>query len=104
MAVKNQLTVGGRGVAESMNDLKRDRLSRVPIIWFLAGPPPPSPVSKLKRLYKGRLRKRDNLLIGGGRGAESLDCKRAWSSINPSILSGGGNDVGSESVGVYHAV
>jgi hypothetical protein len=37
-----------------------------------------------------RLRKRDNLLMGGwgGRGAESYDLKKAWSSINHSILSG----------------
>jgi hypothetical protein len=43
--------------------------------------PPPYPVSKL-----------DHLLTGGrgevgGRGAESSDRKKAWSSINQSILS-----------------
>ncbi len=54
-------------------------------------PPPYSPVSKLDRRHTGRLL--DNLLTGegggeeGGRGAESYDRKKAWSSINHSILS-----------------
>ncbi len=38
-------------------------------------PLPPSPVIKLDRRHTGRLRKRDNLLMGegGGRRAESYD-------------------------------
>ncbi len=62
------------------------------MIWLLAHPPP---VSKLDRRHTGKLRKRDNLLLGGGRGkggrgwarAESYDRKKAWSSRNHSILS-----------------
>ncbi len=62
----------------------------------LTHPPPPSPLSpfsKLDRRQTGRLRKRDKFLTGsgakaGGQGAESCDCKKAWSSINYSILSG----------------
>jgi hypothetical protein len=55
-------------------------------------PPPPTPVSRLDRRHTGRLRKRDNLLggeggWGGGHGAESHDRKKAWYSINYSILS-----------------
>jgi len=50
------------------NDLYRyrARLSRGHMIWLLAHPIPPSPVSKLNRRYTGRLRKRDNLLMGEG--------------------------------------
>jgi hypothetical protein len=56
-------------------------------------PPPSSPVHKLDRRHTGRLGKRDNLLTGGGggggvRGAESYDRRKAWSSINRSVLSG----------------
>jgi hypothetical protein len=49
----------------------------------------PSPVNKLDRRHTGRLRKRDSLMAGkgGGLGAESYDCKKAWSSVNHSILS-----------------
>ncbi len=36
--------------------------------WLLAHPLPPSPVSKLDRRHIGNLRKRDNLLTGGGGG------------------------------------
>ncbi len=50
------------------------------------------PVSKPDRRHTGRLRYRDNLLTGEGEwgrgGAKSYDSKKAWSSINPSILSG----------------
>ncbi len=64
--------------------------------YDLAPCPPPTPIFlqyKLDRRHKGRLRKRDNLLPGevgkgGGRGAESYDSKKAWSSINRQILSG----------------
>jgi hypothetical protein len=56
-------------------------------------PRQPSRVIKHDRRYTGRQRKRDNLQMGkegwgGGRGAESYDQKKAWSSINHSILSG----------------
>ncbi len=56
-------------------------------------PRQPSRVIKHDRRYTGRQRKRDSLLMGeegwgGGRGAESYDQKKAWSSINHSILSG----------------
>jgi hypothetical protein len=49
-------------------------------------PPPPPPISKFDRLHTGRLINRVNLLPGkGGRrgreGAESYNCKKAWSSI-----------------------
>jgi len=54
--------------------------------------PPPtaptlSPVSKLRRRHTGRLRKRDNLPTGGGGGAKSYYSKKAWPSINHSLLS-----------------
>jgi hypothetical protein len=47
---------------------------------------PPLPVSKLDRRHRGRLRKRDNLVLGEGRvgereGAKSYDGEKAWSSI-----------------------
>ncbi len=51
------------------------RLSRGRIIWLVAQPIPPSPVSKLDRRHTcGRLRKRDNLLTaeGGREWARSL--------------------------------
>jgi hypothetical protein len=73
------------------NDLSRARSSRGSMIWLLGHLLPPSPVSKLDRQHAGRLRKRDNLLTGGGRGgrgAESHDRRKAWSSIQHSMLSG----------------
>jgi hypothetical protein len=59
----------------------------------LAPRPSPSPVSKLDRLHTGRLRKRDNLLDGIGRGmgwarSRIIRPQVAWSSINHSVLSG----------------
>ncbi len=63
------------------------------IVWFGSSPTPPHPVSKLDRLHTGsrRLRKSDNLqkgeVEGGGRGAESRDCEKAWSSINHAVYS-----------------
>jgi len=48
----------------------------------------PHPLSKLDRPHIGRLRKRDILPTGEGGGAVSYDGKRAWFSINHSILSG----------------
>ncbi len=51
------------------------------MIWLLPLPSPPLP--------SVRLRKKDNLLTeeGGGEGAKSYDCVKAWSSRNHSILS-----------------
>jgi hypothetical protein len=63
------------------------------MIWILAHHLPPSPVtvSNLDRRHTGKMRKIDNVLTeegleGGGRGAESYDCKEPWSFINYSIL------------------
>jgi hypothetical protein len=68
-------------------------LSRGRMIWLFGHPLSRSLVSKLGRRHTGRLRKRDNLADGregvgegGGRGAESSNRKKGWSSINPSIL------------------
>jgi hypothetical protein len=72
-----------------LNDWRRARLSRGCMICS-----PHPAVSKLHRRYTGRLRKRNNLLTGGGgleggRGPENYtSAKKAWSSINHSILSG----------------
>jgi hypothetical protein len=41
----------------------------------------------IDRRHKGSLRKRNNLLKGEGRGAESNDRKKAWSSIKHSLFS-----------------
>ncbi len=63
--------------------------------WVGSSPTLPPPVSKLVRRHKGRLRKLSSCwhererMEGGGRGAESEDCKKVWSSINQSILSEG---------------
>ncbi len=63
------------------------------MIWLLPPAPhaPLPPVSKLHRLHTGRLRKKDNLLTReegeeGAQGARSYDRKKAWSSINHSML------------------
>ncbi len=60
----------------------------------LAPPQPPSSlpsVRKLDQRHSGRLRKRDNLLMGYGGGSEGgdkqYDGEIAWSSINHAILS-----------------
>jgi hypothetical protein len=67
------------------------------MIWLLPHLAPSlllSPVSKPDRRHRGRLIYiyTDNLLTvegeGGGAGAKSYDSKKAWSSINHSILSG----------------
>ncbi len=69
------------------------RVGFLAVVCFGSSPTPllPSSVSKLDRRHTGRLRKRDNLMTGewggGGRGAESYD-RKAWSSINHSVLSG----------------
>jgi hypothetical protein len=62
------------------------------MIWLLPHPLfTYSPVSKLCRRNKGRLRKRDNSMKGEegrGRGrSQSYDREKAWSSINHAILS-----------------
>ncbi len=58
------------------------------MIWLLPHPSPPL-VSNFDRRHAGRQKKRDNLLTGeggvGGRGANSCDGDKAWSSINLSI-------------------
>jgi hypothetical protein len=55
-------------------------------------PPPPSPVSKLNPETHRKTEKERQLadegVGGGGIGAESDDRKKAWPSINHSILSG----------------
>jgi hypothetical protein len=54
----------------------------------LAPPPPPPRSCQEPRPATHRPRKRISLLTGGGgEGAKSYDCKKAWSSINHSILS-----------------
>jgi hypothetical protein len=68
------------------------------MIWLLAHP---IPLSRQFARQTGRLRKRDNLLTGGGegggRGVEPYDRKKAWSFINQSILSVGIGKQGEES-------
>jgi hypothetical protein len=57
------------------------------VVRLGSSPTPSPPASQLDCRHTGRLRNRDNLLTGGGgRGAESYDRKKAWSSINHSIL------------------
>ncbi len=67
-----------------------------PVVWF--GSYPIQPTLPGQQRHTGRLRKRDNLLTGegrgGGGGAKSHDGENAWSSINHSILSGRGGLVG----------
>ncbi len=64
------------------------------VVWFGSSriPLPLAPASKRDRWHTGRLRKREKMLIeegrGGGRATESYDRKKAFSYINPSILSG----------------
>jgi hypothetical protein len=72
-----------------LNDLWRTRLSRSCMIWLH---PPPLPPSS-DRQHIGRLKKRDNFLMGEegeevGGGAKSYDGEKAWVSINYSKLSG----------------
>ncbi len=56
--------------------------------YYLPPPPHPPPVSKLDRRQTGRLRKRDNLLIGeGGRGAKSARKPGALKIIQYSLVS-----------------
>jgi hypothetical protein len=95
-AVSNQLTdVGKRGDSVGqrvLNDLWRAMLSRGRMIWLLAHPFPPLPSeSSTGDKQEDRERETSCWREGGegwgGRGAESYDRKKAWSSINHSILS-----------------
>jgi hypothetical protein len=78
--------VEGTGLAERvLNNLQRTRLSPFRMIWLLSHPSP-SHVSKLDQRHIGRLRKRDNLLVGerageSGGGPKSYAGDKAWSSI-----------------------
>ncbi len=71
-----------------INDLSRARLSLCGMIWLLADPPPP--VRKLEPATHRETEKErqvdDGRVEGWGRGAESYVHKKAWSSINHSIL------------------
>ncbi len=72
-----------------LNDYRGPGFLARRMIWLLALPP--LPTKKLARRHTGGLRKRYYLLTGegegGGRRAESYDRKKAWSSINHSLLS-----------------
>ncbi len=62
------------------------------VLWFsssLIFSTPHSPISKLDRRHTERLRKKDRLLAWEGVGEEPnyTDRKKAWSSLNHSILS-----------------
>jgi hypothetical protein len=69
------------------------RVSSGRMTWLHVQRLPPSPVSKPCQRHTGRLRKRDKLLAGrsgmegDGLVAESYDSRKAWSSINHSMLS-----------------
>ncbi len=66
------------------------------VVWFDSSPHiNPSHVSKLEQQHTRKRTKKVNLLMGEGkgeegdrRGGESYNCKKAWSSINHSTLSG----------------
>ncbi len=66
----------------------------VAVVWFGSFPFPIPPLFlQQARPAANRKTEKDNLLTGkgakgGGRGAKSCDCKKAWSSINHSLLSG----------------
>jgi hypothetical protein len=59
-----------KGKSGSSHWIIEDKLSRRRMTWLLSPPLPPSPVSKLDRRHSGRLRKRDNMQAGEGRGKE----------------------------------
>ncbi len=58
------------------------------VVWFGSSPtPPPPPVSELDLRLKGRLKRESTCWLErvggwGGRGAESYNGEKAWSSIN----------------------
>ncbi len=67
--------------------------------WSYDGSSPtPSPASKLDRRHTGRQRKRDILSRGWVGEKPTYDPKKAWSTINHSILSGTNKELGPVSV------
>ncbi len=67
----------------------------------------PPPVSKLDRRHTGRLRKRDKLLTGEGgkrvsEGPVHMTGKKAWSSINHSVVSSAAQALHHITVFFYH--
>ncbi len=58
------------------------------MIWLLFHPLSPSTVNRRDRRHTGKTEKEWQVADGRGGGAESYDRKKAWSSINHSILSG----------------
>jgi hypothetical protein len=75
---------------ESIKGILERRLSRIRMIGSSYTPPPHSPVSKLDRRHTRRLRKRDNLLIGEGKGWGRRQIIRLGESLvlyNNSLLS-----------------
>jgi hypothetical protein len=71
-----------------LNNLYMTRLSCRLMNWLLVhATPPPSPFSKLSLFLSLPVELTDGRGGGGGWGAKSYDGKKAWSSINPSILS-----------------
>jgi hypothetical protein len=78
------------GTQRVLNDFWRARLSRGRMIWLQA---PAHPLRQVRPAKHRKTEKERQLADGrrrgegGGRGTESYDCKKAWSSINHSILS-----------------
>jgi hypothetical protein len=69
---------------------------------YKLAPPPPLPPGPFSPSVSSTidtwiLRKRDNLLTGGGRRTQSCEGEKVWSSINNSILSGLVNQSGHKS-------
>ncbi len=76
-------------VHRGLNDLYRTKLSYGSMIRFHARHLPPSLVSKSSLFLSLPMCRRSSLLTergGGVRGAKSYDRKKAWASINRSIL------------------
>jgi hypothetical protein len=73
-----------------LKDLQWTRLSRCRKIWLLAHPPPHSPCRSTGDTQEDWERENSYLREKGeegGRGAESCNCKKAWTSVNYSTLS-----------------